>query len=75
MAPGHFESHETLILLMFVLADSHPGCVQDTGSYRPPVAPGTRVFKAFAVLSRRVLRVPPSGQSGLSCVRFSKCSA
>ena len=42
MAPGHFESHETLILLMFVLADSHPGCVQDTGSYRPPVDCGSR---------------------------------
>lgn len=42
MAPGHFESHETLILLMFVLADSHPGCVQDTGSNRPPVDCGSR---------------------------------
>ena len=42
MDPGRFECYETLILLMFVLADSHPGCVQNPGSHQPSVDCGSR---------------------------------
>lgn len=56
-------------MLIFVLAGSQPGCVQNTGSNQPSVSYGSdvsSVFKAFAMLSRSVLPVTTSGQSGCS---------